>query len=72
MLDNIKDGSNLRRGQPVTHTVFSMAQTINSMCYKILQAVNEARQLSVPSATNAEIVLEQFAELHASQSYDLH
>jgi hypothetical protein len=58
MLNNIKDGSNIRRGQLVTHTVFSVAQAINSMCYKILQAVNEARQLSVLLATNAEIVLE--------------
>lgn len=72
MLDDIEDGSNLRRGQPATHTIFGIAQTINSGCYEILQAVNEARQLSVPSAMNVEIVLEELAELHVGQSYDLH
>ncbi|RMZ70974.1 fusicoccadiene synthase [Pyrenophora seminiperda CCB06] len=72
MLDDIEDGSTLRRGHPVTHTVFGIAQTINSGCFEILQAVNEARQLSVLSAMNVEIVLEQLEELHVGQSYDLY
>jgi geranylgeranyl pyrophosphate synthase len=68
MLDDIEDGSNLRRGQPATHTVFGTAQTINSGCYEILQAVNEAQQLG---AAEVKIILEELAELHIGQSYDL-
>lgn len=68
MLDDIEDASNLRRGQPATHTVFGTAQTINSGCYEILQAVNEAQQLG---AAEVKIVLEELAELHIGQSYDL-
>ncbi|KAI4940773.1 hypothetical protein J4E91_011217 [Alternaria rosae] len=68
MLDDIEDGSDLRRGQPATHTVFGTAQTINSGCYEILQAVHEAQQLG---AAEAKIVLEELAELHIGQSYDL-
>lgn len=72
MLDDIEDGSNLRRGQPATHTVFGAAQTINSGCYEILQAVDEARQINISSTVNVEIVLEELAELHIGQSYDLY
>jgi geranylgeranyl pyrophosphate synthase len=69
MLDDIEDNSSLRRGQPATHTVFGVAQTINSGCYEILQAVGEARELGTASL---DIVLEELAELHVGQSYDLH
>ena len=68
MLDDIEDGSNLRRGQPATHTVFGIAQTINSGCYEILLAVSEAQELG---AAEVKIVLEELAELHIGQSYDL-
>jgi len=68
MLDDVEDGSHLRRGQPATHTVFGTAQTINSGCYEILQAVNEARELG---ATGLKIVLDELAELHIGQSHDL-
>lgn len=69
MLDDIEDGSNLRRGQPATHIIFGTPQTINSGCYEILQAVNEAQQLG-PDAV--KIVLEELNELHVGQSYDLY
>jgi len=68
MLDDIEDGSHLRRGQQATHTVFGTAQTINSGCYEILQALHEAQKLG---AAEAKIVLEELAELHIGQSYDL-
>lgn len=70
MLDDIEDGSELRRGHPATHIAFGTAQTINSGCYEILQAVGEATQLEI--ATAMDIVLEELAELHIGQSYDLH
>jgi ophiobolin F synthase len=70
MLDDIEDGSGLRRSQPATHKVFGIAQTVNSGCREILKAVNEASQLGLPSAI--AITLEALDELHVGQSYDLY
>jgi len=70
MLDDIEDGSDLRRSQPAMHKVFGTAQTINSGCHEILKAVAEASQLGVNSAV--DITLEALDELHVGQSYDLY
>jgi geranylgeranyl pyrophosphate synthase len=69
ILDDVEDGSTLRRGDPAAHPVFGVAQTINSGCYELVRAVEEARQLG-PDAI--EIVLEGLDELHVGQSYDLY
>jgi ophiobolin F synthase len=69
VLDDIEDRSSLRRGQPAAHTVFGTAQTINSGCYEILKAVEEAQHLG-PKAV--KIVLEELDDLHIGQSYDLY
>lgn len=69
ILDDVEDGSNLRRGEPAVHAVFGAAQTINSGCYELVRAVEEARQLGPDSI---EIVLEGLDELHVGQSYDLY
>jgi ophiobolin F synthase len=69
ILDDIEDGSGLRRGQPAAHTVFGTAQTINSGCYEILKAVEEAQQLGSEAV---KIVLEELDDLHIGQSYDLY
>ena len=70
MLDDIEDGSDVRRGQLATHKVFGVAQTINSGCHQILKAITEASQLNVPSAV--DIMLKALDELHVGQSYDLY
>ncbi|XP_014550358.1 hypothetical protein COCVIDRAFT_31875 [Bipolaris victoriae FI3] len=69
ILDDVEDGSNLRRGEPAAHAVFGAAQTINSGCYELVRAVEEARQLGLDSI---EIVLEGLDELHVGRSYDLY
>ncbi|KAL1876932.1 hypothetical protein Daus18300_002538 [Diaporthe australafricana] len=45
MLDDVEDGSVLRRAQPTTHTVFGPAQTINSAGHQIILAMKEVRKL---------------------------
>jgi len=45
MLDDIQDGSRLRRGKPATHTVFGVGQTINSSSYGVCGAMQEALKL---------------------------
>ncbi len=51
MLDDIQDGSSLRRGKPSTHTIFGVGQTINSSSYVIVEVMEEALALR-----NAECV----------------
>ncbi|KAL2139942.1 hypothetical protein VTI28DRAFT_4454 [Corynascus sepedonium] len=72
MLDDIEDGSELRRGYPAAHGVFGLPQTINSACFAIVEAIQKAHELSdvVPEAS--EIAFEQLRDLHIGQSHDLH
>ncbi|KAK8001764.1 geranylgeranyl diphosphate synthase [Apiospora marii] len=45
MLDDLEDGSHLRRGQPSTHTIFGAGQTVNAANYQILRALQEVQRL---------------------------
>lgn len=45
ILDDIQDGSLLRRGKPATHVVFGLAQAINSGGFRYLEALKDARKL---------------------------
>ncbi|KAK3377643.1 isoprenoid synthase domain-containing protein [Podospora didyma] len=60
MLDDIQDGSKLRRGKPSTHEVFGEAQTFNSAGHRLVQAFYEIRQLG-----------KEMQHLVVGQSYDL-
>ncbi|KAL7662345.1 hypothetical protein ACMYSQ_001688 [Aspergillus niger] len=42
MLDDIQDGSDLRRGQPATHILYGESQTTNSALYGIVKALSLA------------------------------
>ncbi|KAK3306311.1 isoprenoid synthase domain-containing protein [Chaetomium strumarium] len=72
MLDDIEDGSDLRRGHPAAHTVFGVPQTINAASFAIIEALRKAHALeeTVPGA--ADIAFEQLRDLHVGQSHDLH
>jgi geranylgeranyl pyrophosphate synthase len=45
MLDDVEDGSSLRRGKAAVHTVFGPALTINSAGHQVVAAIAEVRQL---------------------------
>ncbi|KND93463.1 Ophiobolin F synthase [Tolypocladium ophioglossoides CBS 100239] len=49
MLDDLEDGSPLRRGKPSTHNIHGTAQTINSATYQYIQATGLVAELSNPS-----------------------
>jgi geranylgeranyl pyrophosphate synthase len=51
-LDDIEDGSELRRGHPAAHSVFGTPQTINAASFTIVEAVRKAHKLSnvIPGA----------------------
>ncbi len=70
MLDDIQDGSMLRRGRPATHTIFGVGQTINSSSYKICEALEEV--LKLMSLECVQIVIEESKALYIGQSLDLH
>lgn len=44
-LDDIEDGSVLRRGKPAAHTVFGTSQTVNSATYLYSKATSELESL---------------------------
>lgn len=70
MLDDIEDGSSLRRGQPAVHRIFGISQTINSANYIFLQATAEVLKLGNPQATL--VFIDEVKCLHIGQSLDLY
>ncbi|KAL7651519.1 hypothetical protein ACMYSQ_011229 [Aspergillus niger] len=70
MLDDIEDGSPLRRGQPATHTVFGQALTINSANFVLIQAMDQVRLLE--DSRCVDIFVEEMRNLFIGQSFDLY
>ncbi|PAV65788.1 hypothetical protein WR25_00962 isoform B [Diploscapter pachys] len=52
MIDDIEDNSVLRRGLPVAHEVYGVAQTINTANYIYLYAVEKLLKLDHPKVTD--------------------
>ncbi|KAL9603170.1 MAG: hypothetical protein Q9219_001373 [cf. Caloplaca sp. 3 TL-2023] len=70
MLDDVEDGSQMRRGKPSTHTLFGAAQTVNSANYQIIRALEEVHKLGdVESLT---VFTEEMKSLYVGQSLDLY
>ncbi|EFQ25311.1 polyprenyl synthetase [Colletotrichum graminicola] len=71
MLDDIEDGSKLRRGQPSTHAVYGIGQTINSANFVFVQAFARMQSLGHGRAEAIDIFIDEVENLHKGQSYDL-
>ncbi|KAJ9663560.1 hypothetical protein H2198_000826 [Neophaeococcomyces mojaviensis] len=69
MLDDVEDGSQLRRGKPSTHMVFGAPQTINSAGYFVLEVLKQLQTLD-PKYMQTGMNLIQ--DLYLGQSYDLY
>ncbi|KAK6341371.1 hypothetical protein TWF696_008449 [Orbilia brochopaga] len=63
MIDDIEDGSELRRGNPATHTVFGIAQTINAANYLFVKCLREVQKLGRSSLA---------VSIYEGQGFDLH
>lgn len=50
-MDDVEDNSELRRGEPVAHTIYGVPQTINTANYVYFQAVQELLKLQHNSST---------------------
>ncbi|GKZ33169.1 hypothetical protein AbraIFM66950_002958, partial [Aspergillus brasiliensis] len=68
--DDIQDNSKLRRGLPVAHSIFGIAQTINSANYAYFLAQERLRELNHPEVY--EIYTEELLRLHRGQGMDLY
>lgn len=69
-IDDIQDSSKLRRGVPVAHSIFGIAQTINSANLAYFVAQKELEQLTNPRAY--AIFTEELVNLHRGQGMELH
>nr|BCP96882.1 geranylgeranyl diphosphate synthase [Penicillium shearii] len=69
-IDDIQDSSKLRRGLPVAHNIFGVAQTINSANYAYFRAQSELFTLGKPQAL--DIFTEELLRLHRGQGMDLY
>uniref|UniRef100_P9WEF2 Geranylgeranyl pyrophosphate synthase vniC n=1 Tax=Virgaria nigra TaxID=1085564 RepID=VNIC_VIRNI len=70
LIDDVQDSSELRRGFPVAHHIFGVAQTINSANYIYFAAFQELLKLNNPSKA-ISIFAEQLVNLHRGQGMDL-
>ena len=69
-LDDLEDGSPLRRGKLSTHNVYGAAQTINSATFQYIKATDKVTELSDPSCFR--IFISEMQKLYVGQSYDLY
>lgn len=69
LIDDVQDSSELRRGFPVAHNIFGVAQTINSANYIYFAALQELQRLNNPKVIS--IFSEELVNLHRGQGMDL-
>lgn len=70
LIDDIQDNSKLRRGQPVAHSVYGIATTINTANYLYFQCMEKVMTMGDPKAAVA--FTEQLLELHRGQGMDIY
>ena len=68
-IDDIQDGSDLRRGSPAAHRVFGTAQSINAANYVYFLAQQELLQLR--NSDVLQIFVEELLNLHRGQGIEL-
>ncbi|EAW13638.1 geranylgeranyl pyrophosphate synthase spyE [Aspergillus clavatus NRRL 1] len=70
LIDDIQDSSKLRRGFPVAHSIFGIAQTINSANFAYFWAQQELQKLGKSDAL--AIFTDELLRLHRGQGMDLY
>ncbi|XP_025269369.1 geranylgeranyl pyrophosphate synthase-like [Camponotus floridanus] len=69
IIDDIQDNSILRKGIPVTHSVFGIANSLNAALYIVFITVERVINLQHPAAP--KVYIEQLLELHRGQGIDI-
>ncbi|KAK2016512.1 terpenoid synthase [Colletotrichum eremochloae] len=75
ILDDVEDGSDLRRGFPATHVVYGTGQAVNSATFLYVQAVEAVHRLVKEGGGRLElmdVLLASLKELFQGQSCDLY
>ena len=70
LVDDVEDGSVLRRGIPVAHSIYGVAQTVNSANYVYFRALQELLRMANPRLI--EIYSDELLNLHRGQGMELH
>ncbi|KAF3220122.1 hypothetical protein TWF106_006863 [Orbilia oligospora] len=69
MMDDIQDGTPVRKGVPATHMVFGIAQAINTENMLLVKSYRELQKLS---PEGIKLYLEELCDLYTGQGHDLH
>ena len=69
LVDDIEDGSQLRRGKPVAHAIFGVPHTLNAANYAYFVALEECHRLGSPEALS--VFVEELLNLHRGQGQDI-
>ncbi|KAK9449828.1 isoprenoid synthase domain-containing protein [Limtongia smithiae] len=70
LVDDVEDSATLRRGLPVAHSIYGVAQTINSSNYVYFLALQELSRLNNPAVY--KIYTDELLNLHRGQGMDLY
>lgn len=72
ILDDIEDGSHLRRGFPATHVVYGICQAVNSATFLYVQAVESVHAAARKNPEMMDVFLKHLRQLFNGQSWDLY
>lgn len=70
LLDDIEDGSKIRRGKPAAHQIFGVPFTLNSANYVLISAMEKASKVGHEKAMG--IVIDELLRLHRGQGHDIY
>ena len=69
LVDDIEDSSKLRRGVPVAHSIYGVANTINCANYVYFLALEQCTSLNCPRALH--VFVQELLNLHRGQGQDI-
>ncbi|KAJ3225650.1 Geranylgeranyl pyrophosphate synthase [Chytriomyces hyalinus] len=69
-IDDVEDGSDLRRGIPVAHKIFGVASAINSGNYVYFLALQKAISLQLPQVI--DVFAQELINLHTGQGMEIY
>jgi geranylgeranyl diphosphate synthase type 3 len=70
LIDDVEDGSELRRGNPVAHKIFGVASTINSANYVYFLALEKVLELD--SSQAVKVFTQEMLQLHRGQGCEIY
>jgi len=70
LIDDIEDNSKLRRGIPVAHAIYGIANTINSANYVYFHALDKTHKLNNPKCV--AVFIQELLNLHRGQGHDIY